>query len=352
MNTISNYSLKEKYVTLAKEYPNLNLGRVIAQFKGLYKVATYEGEVLINISGKLRHLAENSTQLPAVGDYVMISQNNEVINIILERESIFERTNVSDKNQSQIVATNVDIVFICMSLNNNFNLSRLERYLSIAYNSGATPVILITKADLCENVESNVLEVEKIAPFTDIIVTTAFDKETCNKVLNFVKKGVTASFIGSSGVGKSTLINILMGEEIMATSHIDKADKGRHTTTTREMLILPNGGVVIDTPGMRELGVESANLSMAFSDIDQLSLQCRFKDCTHKNEPNCAVLEAIEKGELDQRRLENYFKIQKEVKYQDLNSREIENVKLNEMFKEFGGLKNARNFIKSKSKKR
>jgi len=356
MNTILNYGLNNKYINMATQYPNLCLARVISQYKGLYKIATHQGESLANVSGKYRYEASTFSDYPAVGDFIMVScsdlSEQAVIHYLLHRSSSFERTAVGSINQSQVVAANIDIVFLCMSLNNNYNLSRLERYLSIAYNSGAKPVILLMKADLCDNIEQKLNEIESVAPFTDVIVTSAFDDDTCNKIYAYVKKDVTASFIGSSGVGKSTLINKLMGKEIMATAEIGKLDKGRHTTTGREMLILPNGGVVIDTPGMREIGVESVDLSKSFADIEKFETQCKFTDCTHTNEPGCAILTAVDDGLIDRRRLENYFKIKREAKYDGLSSKEIETVKFNEMFKDVGGMKNVRKYNRQNNKKK
>lgn len=354
MNILETYGLSERFINEASLYPDYEIARVIAQYKGMYKIVRKDCECYAEVSGKFRYESDMLSTFPAVGDFVMISssenQERALIHHVLTRRSVFERTAVGVTGQSQIIASNIDIVFICMSLNNNFNLSRLERYTSIAWNSGATPVIVLTKSDLCEDTSSLIAQVEASAPFTDIIVTSAFDDEACKRLLSYIKPKITASFIGSSGVGKSTLINKLMGEDVLETSSIGRDDKGRHTTTGREMLILPNGGIVIDTPGMRELGAQSVDLSTTFSDIEELEKSCRFRDCTHTSEPGCAVLEAIASGTLEQRRLDNYFKIKREAKYVGLTSRELENAKLNEMFKEVGGMKNAKKFIRHNSK--
>lgn len=170
------------------------------------------------------------------------------------------------------------------------------------------------------------------------------------RLYDFLKKGVTASFIGSSGVGKSTLINLLAGKQLFATSEIDQYDKGRHTTTGREMILLPNGAIVIDTPGMRELGISHADVAKTFADIEDLVQQCKFSDCTHTNEPGCAVQQALLNGDLDERRLQSYYKLKREARYEGLSAKEIETTKLNEMFREVGGMKKAKHHIKNLKK--
>lgn len=357
MNNLIKYGVNERFTNEATLYPEYKLARVISQYKGMYKIAIEEKECFAEISGKFRYEVSQLSEYPAVGDFVMIStekdsDGNALIHKVLTRKSSFERTAVGMKNQTQVIATNIDIVFICMSLNNNYNLSRLERYISIAWDSGATPVIILTKADLCDDIGEILAEINTVAIGIDIIITSAFDNETIDKVRGYLNKGITTTFIGSSGVGKSTLINKLFGNDDIATSSIGKSDKGRHTTTGREMLVLPDGGIVIDTPGMREIGVESADLNKSFSDIEELALQCKFSDCTHTNEPGCAVLKALETGELDERRLSNYIKIKKEAKYEGLSSRQIETEKLNSMFSEFGGMKKIKQFKKHIYKKR
>ncbi|NLB37527.1 MAG: ribosome small subunit-dependent GTPase A, partial [Clostridiales bacterium] len=272
----------------------LFLARVISQYKDLYKLVTEDGECLAEISGKFRYAATRLSEYPAVGDFVMAdrirgSSGNAIIHRVLTRKSVFERTSVVDKNQTQVIAANIDTVFICMSLNNDYNLSRLERYLSVASNSLAAPVVVLTKADLCNDLPARLAEISAVAPGVDAVVTSSCDKSSCDRLLPWLQKGMTASFIGSSGVGKSTLINRLMEEDLLTTSEIRHDDKGRHTTTRRELLILPQGGIVIDTPGMRELGVEAADFSKSFPDIDSLAGNCRFRNCTHTTEPDCAV---------------------------------------------------------------
>jgi len=357
LNQLIRYGASERYFAEAALYPMFFMARVVSQYKGLYKLVTESGECLAEISGKFRYEVTELSEYPAVGDFVMAdrtesSSGNAIIHRVLTRKSVFERAAVGSDYQTQVVAANIDTVFICMSLNDDYNLSRLERYLSVAWHSQATPVVVLTKADLCEDLSSVIAEISSISPGTDVVVTSSHDQASCDRLLSWLQQGMTASFIGSSGVGKSTLINRLAGEELLSTSEIRQDDKGRHTTTRRELLILPQGGIVIDTPGMRELGVEAVDLSKSFSDIDDLASKCRFRDCTHTAEPGCAVRQALESGTLDLRRLENYRKLKREARYDGLSSKQIETQKLNAMFEGVGGMKKARKFIRKNNKRR
>jgi ribosome biogenesis GTPase / thiamine phosphate phosphatase len=354
---MENLGLSQRFITESTLYTSLYVGRVISQYKDLYRVVTENGELTAEICGKFRFDVKTLSDYPAVGDFVMLDRSedtggNAIIHHILKRKSAFIRKAAGTSNDEQIVASNIDTVFICMSLNNDFNLRRLERYLGVAWDSGAIPVIVLTKADLCENLPQKLLEIDAVACGVDVLVTSSMSGDGYLSVKNYMCCGKTIAFIGSSGVGKSTLINRLIGENALETQKIRDDDKGRHTTTRRELVVLPSGGVVIDTPGMRELGIESVDLSKTFADIDELSTKCRFHDCTHTSEPNCAVQKAIDDGLLPEDRLINYIKLKKEAKYEGLNSKQIETEKLTAMFAEVGGMKNARKLLKEKNKKR
>ncbi len=321
MNEImKKYGLNGRFYALSTMYEGLSVGRVILQEKGLYKIVTKSGEKLAEVSGKFRYNAKTISDYPAVGDLVMVDMNesgNAVIHHILDRKSCFSRKAAGSDRHEQIVAANIDTLFLCMALNNDYNVRRMERYLSIAWDSGASPVIVLTKSDLCDDVRSKVCELEAIAIGVDILVTTAMDKDGYEQLLPYISEGRTVAFIGSSGVGKSTLINRLMGEELLETNGLRNDDKGRHTTTHRELLLLPSGGMVIDTPGMRELGMwdSSEGVDRTFSDIEELAACCKFSNCTHTGEKGCAVCAAIESGELSEDRLISYNKLRSELAY-------------------------------------
>jgi len=355
MNILERYGPTESLINESKENPNLKIGRIVSQSKDLYKVITEEQELLAEVSGKFRFEHLHSIDFPSIGDFVMLDRasdkdGNGNIHKVLNRKSSFVRKAAGLENEVQVIASNIDVLFICMSLNADYNLRRLERYLAIAWESGATPIIILTKADLCKNVQSKIYEVEEIAIGVDVISTSSYIKESYEKIASLMQKGQTYAFIGSTGVGKSTIINLIIGKEVLETGEIRKNDKGRHTTSRRDLILLSNGSLVIDTPGMREIGLVDINLEKSFSDIFELEQKCKFRDCTHSNEPGCAIREAIEMGEIDEPRFENYLKLKKESKYNTMNTRQIEKEKINTMFASFGGIKNARNFAKNKKK--
>lgn len=294
--------------------------RVITQEKGFYRISDGNEERLAEVSGKYRFQVQNVSDYPAVGDYVVATWpedgSNSIITTLFPRKSAFIRKAAGQDTHEQVVAANIDTVFVCMSLNNDFSLRRLERYLATAWDSGAVPVIVLTKADLCDNPAEKIAEVESVAMGTDILTVSSLNADV-GAVLPYLQPGKTIAFLGSSGVGKSTLINTLMGEDRILTAGIRRDDKGRHTTTHRELLTLPCGAYVIDTPGMRELGMweHEAGIENAFADIETLAVQCRFADCTHNREPGCAIRAALQDGTLSEERWNSYRKLKTESAY-------------------------------------
>ena len=349
---IKDYGLKENMIKSIDE--DKIVARIIATHKDRYEIVCNNGQGFAKIKRGCYYDNPNSIY-PTTGDFVLIEWNDTGDSMIyetLKRESSFSRTaSSSDRNRElhnqheQLVAANFDYVFIMQSLNNNFNLNRLERYLSLAWESGGIPVIILTKSDLVPDVQEFIDEVQSIAFGVDVYAVSCVTKDGIENIKKYFSKGNTIVFLGSSGVGKSTLVNTLYGEEVMKTSEIREEDsRGKHTTTLRSLIMLPNGAMIIDTPGMRELGMWNAEsgISRTFKDIEELTKMCKYSDCTHTNEPGCKILEAIENGEISIERFEQYLKLQKESKYNTNSEQYLRNKR--EKFKEISKInKHAKN---------
>lgn len=356
LSTLSTVGLDEDLLRQASQTPDCFLARVSVQHKEQYRVITEAGEIQAVISGKLGYEAVDAPDYPAVGDWVLVDRRDDshgkaIIRHILPRRTVFRRKAAGMAVHGQIVAANIDQLFICMALNQDFSLRRLERYLAIAWDSGAIPVVVLTKSDLCDDLDARLAETRDVAIGVDILLTTAFSEEGYLPVAQYLQPGKTVAFVGSSGVGKSTLINCLLGENRLQTLEIAQDGTGRHTTTFRQLIVLPGGAVVIDTPGMRELQLDSGDLAQTFADIEALASECRFADCNHEREPGCAVNQAIAEGRLNADRLASYKKLQIELGYQGLSARQLEQEKISRMMSGVGGIKQFRAIINNRKKR-
>jgi ribosome biogenesis GTPase len=305
---------------LATEAPGLVPGRVLAEERGFYSVVSADGEGSASPSGRMRHDSQLDPDLPwpAVGDWVALDPGAAgerwVIQRVLPRRTAVVRRSPGDRRlPSQVLAANVDVVFVVTSMNADFNLRRLERYLAVAWESGGLPVILLSKADLANDAGSFIADVLSVAPGVDAITVSAVTGEGLTEVRRHLGAGRTVVFTGSSGVGKSSIVNALAGEALLDTGGIREDDaRGRHTTTRRQLVRLADG-LLIDTPGLRELGIlDGEGLATAFEDVEAAAARCRFSDCQHETEPGCAVRGAISDGSLSGDRLEAYRKLQRE----------------------------------------
>jgi ribosome biogenesis GTPase len=299
------------------EQPDLIPGRVAAQHRGVYAAWTESGDVRAEVAGALQYRRAVGGVLPAVGDWVGLRGRAEggraTIRAVLWRRSAISRKTADRNSVDQVLAANVDIAFLLTGLDDDFSLRRLERYLATAWESGAEPVVVLTKTDLCADVGDRALEAESVAIGVPVLPISNVTGEGVDAVDAYVRPGRTAVLLGSSGVGKSSLLNRLAGRELMRTADVAADGTGRHTTTHRELLRLPSGGLVIDTPGLRELQLFEGDLSAAFSDVEGLAADCRFRNCAHQREPGCAVLTAVDNGVLELDRLRSWRKLQREL---------------------------------------
>ena len=316
-----------------QDLTGFELGRVIAEHKERYLVGTAKGEVEAEITGNMRFTAVNREDFPAVGDWVaLISHEPDfaVINEVLPRFSIIRRQAVGQFGQVQIIGTNIDYAFLMQSVDRDLNINRLERYLTICYSSKVKPIIVLTKTDLVSEEELSRIS-DMMNKRLENVPVIAISNETKNgygELIQIIERGKTYCMLGSSGVGKSTLLNNLSGKSIMKTDAISQStNKGRHVSTHRELTVLKNGGILIDNPGMREVGIAggATGLETTYDKIAVLSQKCRFKDCSHINEIGCAVIEAVEHGEIERNYYQNYLKLEKENAHFELTSKERRN---------------------------
>ena len=307
--------------------------RVTIEFNHIYRVVTADGELQAQLAGRLRHQATGRHELAAVGDWVVVrrtpQERSGVIESVLPRRTKFSRKAAGELTEEQVVAANIDTVFLVMGLDRDYNLRRLERYLLMSYESGARPVVLLSKADLADDVPARIAEAEAVAPGVPVHATIAVRRALeggivaepdVEVVQQYLGVGRTGTLLGSSGAGKSTLINALLGEPVLKTRAVRASDsRGRHTTRHRQLLVLPGRGILIDTPGMRELQLWDVTEAArdTFDDIEELAGSCHFTDCRHKDEPRCAVKAAVAEGTLPAERLASYVKLQDELRELD-----------------------------------
>ncbi|MDP9069663.1 MAG: ribosome small subunit-dependent GTPase A [Actinomycetota bacterium] len=295
--------------------------RITTQHKGSYLALAEVGELHAVVAGRMRYDASGQADLPVVGDWVVVEarpDGSATIKAIVERRTKFSRKVAGFEYDEQILAANIDATFLVSSLNADLNPRRLERYLTMAYANGALPVVVLTKADLCDDVATGFEQVASVAVGAPIHVVSAITGNGLDELRPYLARNQTVALLGSSGVGKSTLVNALAGEELLKVQEIREDDaKGRHTTTHRQMVLLPDGGIIIDTPGMRELQLWDADQGLrgSFQDIDALAMECRFRDCRHVSEPGCAVRAAVDAGDLATERLASFKKLQRELLY-------------------------------------
>jgi ribosome biogenesis GTPase len=320
--------LEEAFAALGR--PELVPGRVVLQYRKSWLVATADQDVSAELPGRVRR-ASDTEDLPTVGDFVALEPAGAGparLIAVLPRKGALVRHAAGVITTPQVLVANLDVLFLVSGLDRDFNPRRIERFLTVALQSGAAPVIVLNKIDICPDVDDCVTEASLVAQGAPVLTTSARHKRGLESLRPYLGPGRTAAFVGSSGVGKSTLVNALLGEERMATGEVRTNDqRGRHVTTRRELVVLPDGqGCLIDTPGLREVQLwgDEAALSAAFADVETLAAQCRFGDCSHEREPGCAVREALDAGTLDELRWDSYRNLQRELASLRVRTREHE----------------------------
>jgi ribosome biogenesis GTPase / thiamine phosphate phosphatase len=318
--TLEALGWNEFFAAQARKFPDHAPARVTVEDRHFYRVMVEGGGMRAEVAGRLRHQATGREGFPAVGDWVLLQprplERRATIHRILDRRSKLSRKAAGLETQEQILAANINTAFLLQSLNRDFNLRRLERYLTMVWDSGANPVVLLTKQDLCLNIRPFVDRVTAVAAGVPVHALSAVTGEGLESLDPYLRIGESVVMLGSSGVGKSTLVNRLAGADLLEVREIrDDDDRGRHTTAQRQLILLPRGSIVIDTPGMRELHLWTAGLDRTFADIEDLAQECRFRDCKHESEPGCRVHTALQDGILDQERFQSYRKLGAELKY-------------------------------------
>jgi ribosome biogenesis GTPase len=347
------YNDKLENFRTSNNLSNFDVGRIISEHKERYIVKTIENEFEAEIIGNMRFSAKSRNDFPAVGDWVSISQydlNKVIIYNILPRRNVIERQAVGKFGEKQIIASNIDYAFIVQSVDRDFNINRIERYLTICHTSDVLPIIVINKIDLIDTTDLQTIN-DSISKRIKQVPTIFISNETKNgfdELMRCIEKGKTYCLLGSSGVGKSTMLNNLMGSNVMQTNTISEStNRGRHVTSHRQLFVLENGGLLIDNPGMREVGIGDVEkgLEITFDKISELSLNCKYKDCQHLNEVGCAVINAVEQGIIEQSSYENYLKLEREKKHFEMDI-----VEKRQKDKEF--CKMVKQFKKDKNKKK